>query len=226
LFLAGSSPEARAELCPMPLQTYLGVDPTCSEARLSGYAVLDEQARLLAVGLVATNEEILSLASHWRPRLVALDAPLSWPLEPDSKGRQCELLLAHEGIGTFRTTRRTIIRALVERGIRLAAAVRSQGLEVIEIYPYGSKVRLFGRPIPKKTTPEGRTWLRQRLEPLVTDLARHCGSLSHDELDAMVAAYTALLYDRDVAEEVGDPAEGRICLPLTQRGPRLPIHQA
>jgi len=198
----------------MPLQTYLGVDPTSSEARPSGYAVLDEQARLLAVGLVATNEEILSLASHWRPRLVALDAPLSWPLEPDSKGRQCELLLAHEGIGTFRTTRRTIIRALVERGIRLAAAVRSQGFEVTEIYPYGSKVRLFGRPIPKKTTPEGRTWLRQRLEALVTDLARHCGSLSHDELDAMVAAYTALLYDRGQAEEVGDPSEGRICLPL------------
>ena len=213
-FLAGSSLEARAALCPMPLQTYLGVDPTCSEARLLGYAVLDEQARLLAVGLVTTDEQILSLAERWRPCLVALDAPLSWPFDLESKGRQCELLLAHEGIGTFRTTRRTIIRALIERGIGLAAAVRAQGFKVIEIYPYGSKVRLFRRPIPQKTTPEGRAWLRQRLEALVPGLAEHQGTLSHDELDAVVAAYTALLRDRGLAEEVGDPNEGPICLPL------------
>jgi predicted nuclease with RNAse H fold len=198
----------------MPSATYLGVDPTSSEARPSGYAVLDKQARLLAVGLVATDEEILSLALSWRPRLVALDAPLSWPLEPDGKGRQCELLLAHEGIGTFRTTSKTIIRALIERAIPLAATIRSQGFEVIEIYPYGSKVRLFGRPIPRKTTPEGRAWLRRRLEMLVPGLADHRGPLSHDELDAVVAAYTALLRDRGLAEEVGDPSEGRICLPL------------
>jgi predicted nuclease with RNAse H fold len=198
----------------MPSATYLGVDLTSSEARPSGYAVLDEQARLLAVGLVASDEEILSLASRWRPRLVALDAPLSWPLEPDGKGRQCELLLAREGIGTFRTTGRTIIRALVERAIPLAATIRSQGFEVVEIYPYGSKVRLFGRPIPRKTAPEGRTWLRRRLETLVPGLSDHTGPLGHDELDAVVAAYTALLRDRGQAEDVGDPVEGRICLPV------------
>jgi predicted nuclease with RNAse H fold len=213
-FLAGSSPEDRAELCPTPLQTYLGIDLTSSAARPSGYAVLDEQASLLAVGLVATSEEILSLASRWRPRLVALDAPLSWPLDPDSRGRRCELLLAREGIGTFRTTRRTIIRALIERAIPLAVTIRSQGFEVVEIYPYGSKVRLFGRPIPRKTTPEGRTWLRRRLEGLVPGLADRRGPLSHDELDAVLAAYTTVLRDRGQTEEVGDPVEGQICLPL------------
>ena len=209
----------------MPLQTYLGVDLASSAARPSGYAMLDERAGLLAVGLVATDEEILSLASHWRPRLVALDAPLSWPLEPDSKGRQCELLLAHEGIGTFRTTRRTIIRALIERGIGLAAAARSQGFEVIEVYPYGSKVRLFGRPIAKKTTPEGSAWLRRRLEALVPNLSDHPSPLGHDELDALVAAYTALLCDRGLTEDVGDPAEGRICLPFRRWGSWRPTRE-
>jgi predicted nuclease with RNAse H fold len=92
--------------------------------------------------------------------------------------------------------------------------LRAQGFAVIEVYPYASKVRLFGRPIPKKTTPEGKVWLHQRLEVLVPDLANYQGSLTHDELDAAVAAYTALLRDRDLTEEVGDPAEGRICLPL------------
>jgi predicted nuclease with RNAse H fold len=198
----------------MPSQTYLGIDLTSSEARPSGYAVLDEEARLLAVGLMATDGEILSLASCWRPRLVAIDAPLSWPSGVGSKGRQCELLLAHEGIGTFRTTRRTIIRGLVERGIELAGVLRARGFEVVEVYPYGSKVRLLGQPIPRKTTPGGRAWLRQRLEVLLSDLADHKGLLSHDELDAVVAAYTALLRDRGLTEEVGHPVEGQICLPL------------
>jgi predicted nuclease with RNAse H fold len=197
----------------MPPATYLGLDPTASDARPSGYAVVDEQAQLLAVGLVTTDEDILELTSRWRPRLVALDAPLSWPLDPESKGRQCEIRLAREGIGTFRTTRRTIIRALVERGIALSADVRSRGFEVIEVYPYGSKVRLFGRPIPKKTAPEGGAWLRRRLEGLIPSLAHHDGPLTHDELDAVVAAYTTLLRDRGLTEDVGDPVEGVICVP-------------
>ena len=198
----------------MSSRTYLGFDLASSAARPSGYAVLDQRTRLRAVGLVTTDEEVLALASRWRPRLVALDAPLSWPTGIESKGRLCELQLADEGIGTFRTTRRTIIRALVERAIPLATAIRSEGFEVIEIYPYGSKVRLFGRGIPKKTTTEGGAWLRRRLEGLIPNLADHQGSLNHDELDAVVAAYTALLHDRGLSEEVGDVAEGVICLPL------------
>jgi predicted nuclease with RNAse H fold len=198
----------------MPLLTYLGIDLTSSPARPSGYAVLNEQALLVAVGLVGTNEEILSLAFRWRPRLVALDAPLSWPSSPESRGRQCELELAHQGIGSFRTTGRTIVRALIERAIPLAAEMRVRGLEVIEVYPYGSKVRLFGRGIPRKTTSEGRAWLHRRLEELVPSLAGHQGPLSHDELDAVVAAYTAFLRDRGLAEQAGDPAEGLIWLPL------------
>jgi len=200
----------------MPSKTYLGIDLASSAARPSGYAVLDAQARLQAVGLLATDDDILSLASHWRPRLVGLDAPLSWPSDLDSSGRQCEVLLAREGIGTFRTTRRTIIRSLVERGIALAGALRSQGFQVIEVYPYGSKVRLLGRSIPKKTTPEGVAWLREQLEGLIPDLAGHIGPLSHDELDAVMAAYTAFLRERGLTEDVGDPAEGQVCLPLTE----------
>ena len=198
----------------MSSRTYLGVDLASSAARPSGYAVLDERTRLRAVGLVTSDEEILSLASRWHPCLVALDAPLSWPSARESTGRESELQLAREGIGTFRTTSRTIIRPLVERGMALSGAMREQGLAVIEVYPYGSKVRLFGQRIPKKTTAPGRAWLRGRLEALIPRLADRQDPLTHDELDAVVAAYTALLRDRGQAEEVGDPAEGLICLPL------------
>ncbi|HLA81078.1 MAG TPA: hypothetical protein VJP78_05505, partial [Thermoleophilia bacterium] len=82
------------------------------------------------------------------------------------------------------------------------------GFPVIEVYPYGSKVRLFGRAIPKKTRPEGRAWLRQRLEGLIQGLA-DCGRpLGHDELDALVAAYTALVRDRARRKRWETPSKG------------------
>jgi predicted nuclease with RNAse H fold len=56
----------------------------------------------------------------------------------------------------------------------------------------------------------GRRWL----EGLVPDLARHLGALTHDELDAVLAAYTALLRERGLTGDVGDPTEGQVCLPL------------
>jgi predicted nuclease with RNAse H fold len=84
---------------------------------------------------------------------------------------------------------------------------------VMEVYPYASKVRLFGRPIPKKTTKAGRQWLRQRLEGLVPGLREHRRPLGHDQLDAIVAAYTAYLHGRGQAEAVGDPQEGVIYVP-------------
>jgi predicted nuclease with RNAse H fold len=59
------------------------------------------------------------------------------------------------------------------------------GIPVIEVYPYVSKVRLWGKGMPKKT----------------------------DQLDAIVAAYTAYLYACGLAEGVGDRDEGMIYLP-------------
>ena len=44
-------------------------------------------------------------------------------------------------------------------------------------------------------------------------LREHEGRLSHDHLDAIVAAYTAYLHGRGQAEAVGDPEEGVIYVP-------------
>ncbi|GAG46451.1 unnamed protein product, partial [marine sediment metagenome] len=38
-------------------------------------------------------------------------------------------------------------------------------------------------------------------------------ALGHDELDALVAAYTARLFAAGQAEELGEELEGTICLP-------------
>jgi predicted nuclease with RNAse H fold len=207
--------------------SYLGIDPTSAPRRPSAFAVLDDQGILQDVGLVAEDDDILALAARWRPRYLAIDAPLSLPrgmccleescpcapASPDGL-KAAERALLKEGIGLFRTTKRSIIKAMIYRAIGLRRALEEGGHAVMEVYPYASKVRLFGRPIPKKTTKAGRQWLRRRLEGRVPSLREHEeGRLGHDELDAIVAAYTAYLHGQRQAEALGDPHEGAIYVP-------------
>jgi len=206
--------------------TYLGIDLTSSPRRPSAYAVLDGGGRLADVGLAREDAELLALTDRWRPRIVAIDAPLSLPrglccleeacsCRPVAAGglKAAERELYRQGISLYATTKRSIIKAMVYRAIGLRCTLEAQGIPAIEVYPYASKVRLFGRPIPRKTTPAGRRWLRARLEGLVPGLREHEGRLGHDQLDAVVAAYTAYLHDHGLAEGVGDPEEGLIWLP-------------
>jgi predicted nuclease with RNAse H fold len=205
---------------------YLGIDPASAPRRPSAFAVLDDQGRLHDLGLAREDDDILALARRWRPRYLAIDAPLSLPqgmccleescpcapTSPDGL-KAAERALLKEGIGLFRTTKRSIIKAMVYRAIGLRRALAERGYAAMEIYPYASKVRLFGRPIPKKTTKAGRQWLRRRLEGLVPGLREHEGRLGHDQLDAIVAAYTAYLHGQGQVEAVGDREEGVIYVP-------------
>ena len=208
---------------------YFGLDLTGS-SRPSGYAVLDAGAQLLDVGLVATDDEIAALVERSGAATVAIDAPLGLPaglccLEAScacapSKPpgiRASELAVRGRGYGLYHTTKRSIIRTMVYRGIALRRAFEARGLRVLEVYPYATKAALFGRRMPKKTTREGVRWLRERLAARVGGLDASDGSLTHDELDAVVAAYTALLLDRDEAEPLGDPSEGAIIVPMAGR---------
>ena len=158
---------------------------------------------------------------------MAIDAPLSLPrglccLEeacpcrpaaPDGL-KAAEHELFRQGISLYATTKRSIIKRMIYRAMGLRRTLEERGIPVIEVYPYASKVRLGGKAkMPKKTTPAGRQWLRERLAELVPGLAECSVRLGHDQLDAIVAAYTAYLYDRGQAEGVGDPDEGLIWVP-------------
>jgi predicted nuclease with RNAse H fold len=208
---------------------YFGLDLTGS-ARPSGYAVLDASARLDDVGLVATDADIITLVERSGATTVAIDAPLGLPaglccLEAScpcapwaTPGiRASELAVRARGYGLYHTTKRSIIRTMVYRGIALRRTFEARDLRVLEVYPYATKAALFGRPIPKKTTPEGRRWLRERLATRVANLDGLARPLNHDELDAIAAAYTAVLLDRGEAEPLGDPTEGAIVVPTTKR---------
>ena len=208
-----------------PTNTYFGLD-FASPAHISGYAVLDAAGSLLDVGRAGDDAEIIALIHRSRARKIAIDCPLGLPagfdcLDPahpcvatSPKGiRESELAVRALGYGLYFTTKKTIIRAMVLRGIALRRTLEARDLHVLEVYPYATKRVLFGNPIPKKTTPVGLRWLRDHTTTLVPTLAGIERDLTHDELDAVIAAYTALLFARGEAAALGNEAEGTIIVP-------------
>ena len=204
----------------------LGLDLTTSSHKKTAYAVLDKEMVLLATGFVGNDKEIIALADELYPILVAIDAPLSLPLglccleescscHPISSGsgRQCERDLSALGIGCYYTSKRSIIKGMVYRAIALKEGLEGQGFEVIEVYPYASRVRLFGK-LPRKTTVAGRRTLQVKLRYLISSLPTPKEQLlSHDLLDALLAAYTGILYLKGQTQALGDPVEGLLHLP-------------
>jgi predicted nuclease with RNAse H fold len=204
----------------------LGIDLTATEQRPSACAALDVAARVLDLRLCQTDNDLLALAEEYRPEVVAIDAPLSLPAGLDCleetcpcrqtlphKGRACEQALARLGIGCYFTTKRSLIKTMVYRGIALQVELVRRGLTVIEVYPFATRRRLFGR-LPGKATRAGREALWARLRPLLASGPALPEALpSHDVLDALLAAYTGLLYAHHQAEALGDPTEGLLWLP-------------
>jgi len=209
---------------------FVGIDLTTSPKKNTACAVLDAELRLQDRVSLGSDKEIAAFVEAHCPALVAIDAPLSLPLgfccleetcscQPFSpcKGRQCERELSALGIGCYYTTKRSIIKGMVCRGIRLKAGLEKQGHTVIEIYPYASKLRLFG-PLPKKTTVAGRRALQEGLQRLFLSVpSPQENLLSHDALDAILAAYTGFLYNCDRTEALGDPSEGLLHIPIRRK---------
>ena len=108
---------------------------------------------------------------------------------------------------------------MVYRGMRLKKELEARGDKVIKVYPYASKIHLFGKGIPPKRKLEGLIFLRQHLSRLLPNLSSPVNEFNHDMCDAAIAAYTAYLHSKGRTEAVGDPSEGVIYVPvLLHRG--------
>lgn len=134
--------------------------------------------------------------------------------------------------------------AWMQLGFRLYAELKAAGFVqyppaarrcVLEVYPYACYTVLLGHLPLRKDSLEGRMQRQLLLlqegidvpDPMraFEEITRHHlleGNLylptllTHDELDALVSAYTAYLAVRrpDSVTLVGDPAEGQIVLPV------------
>ncbi len=206
--------------------TVIGIDLSASSKRGSAFALLDERAGLLGCSQFFEPDELDACLEEHRPKLVAIDAPLSLPLGLDCleeshpcsptnsyKGRSAEQELAQIRIGCFFTTKRSIIKAMIYRGQAISQGLSKQGYKVIEVYPYATRVILFGEKMPPKNTSRGLAYLKDRLATKVTGLDGYIDKLNHDGCDAILAAYTAWLHCNDQTDALGIPEEGHIIVP-------------
>jgi predicted nuclease with RNAse H fold len=190
----------------------LGIDLTSTAAKPSACLGLDSKLQLVYFGFLSEDSDILAMASFHLPEVIAIDAPLSLSAST-KKGRACERQLAALGIPCYFTTEKSIIKKMVYRGIELKNKLATRGFHVIEVYPYASKVRLLGKTIPRKTTPQGINFLKEHLRILLPSLKPYLGMFDHNLCDAAIAAYTASLYCQNMADALGNNEEGLIFIP-------------
>ncbi|MBE0479895.1 MAG: DUF429 domain-containing protein [Dehalococcoidia bacterium] len=205
---------------------FAGIDLTSSERKASAYALLTSGMTPALRTSLYTDAAILDAVDEDQPSIVAIDAPLTLPaglccLNEEcgcapvslSRGRACERELARMGIPCYFTTKKCIIRPMVYRAAIIRDSLLARGHRVIEVYPYASKVRLWGRPPYRKATAKGLEYLHQRLAALIPGLANIAVRLDHDRCDALIAAYTAYLEHGGKTDIVGDPDEGTLSIP-------------
>lgn len=204
----------------------LGIDLTSSSKRPSAFALVNKSAELAELGRIKTTEEIIDFVKHVQPSLIAIDAPLTLPLgldcleedhdctqKLDLKGRTAEQELAAMHIGCFFTTKRSIIKTMIYRAVSLYEDLAGQGFNVVEVYPYATKVLLFGTNIPPKNSVRGLQFLKEKTSELISGLEPHQASLDHNACDALLAAYTGSLHLRDRTDLLGLAEEGHIVVP-------------
>jgi len=210
---------------------FFGIDLTSTETKPSPCLCLNDKLEVVYHGLLSTNSDISTAVGLNSSKVVAIDAPLSLPsglcclgescgCQPRNPwcGRWCEQELAHRAMPCYFTTKKSIIKRMVYRGMMLKNRLSRQGCEVIEVYPYASKVCLFGKPVPRKTTAEGLFWLREKLSALFTNRQPFLEQWNHHLCDAAIAAYTGFLYARGKTEALGNVEEGLIYIPTDSYG--------
>ncbi|MEM3363909.1 MAG: DUF429 domain-containing protein [Candidatus Micrarchaeia archaeon] len=123
--------------------TIIGIDLAGSEKRDSGLAIMRKNV-FIHVGIVHTDNEILKIIKEAKPKLVAIDAPLTLPKgrksinqKNDVHFRECDIQLRERRIRFFPITLGPM-RMLTKRGIKLKKQIEKQRRRVIEVFPGAS----------------------------------------------------------------------------------------
>jgi len=189
----------------------IGIDLAGSEKRNTGICVLNENLEAKCF-VVHKDEEILNLIEKIKPNLIAIDAPLSLPKGRKSLDRrekihfrECDKKLWELGIKFFPITLGPM-RMLTKRGTKLRKILERKGYKVIEVYPGATQDIL---KIARKSA--GLEKLREDLKKLGIKIEKR--ELTHDELDAITAAFTGYLYLKRLTLSLGDDKEGVIVVP-------------
>lgn len=152
--------------------------------------------------------------------IIAIDAPLSRP--EHGTMRECETRLRKHGIACYPSGADWVSK-WVGKGIKLKEwAQKETCAKVIEVYPYASRRALGIGAEVKKKTKEGRLIIQDGLLRLIEGLGEITKDalLSDDELDAILAAYTAYCEGTGIAIKI-DGMDGEIYLPVKRKNHRI-----
>ena len=155
------------------------------ESRPTGLCILRDMKA--ETSLVYKDQEVLKRIEESKPKIVAIDAPLSLPegrevIEQRTNVhlRECDKELLRRGIKFFPITLGPM-RKLTNRGMNLRRTLENKQFRVIEVYPGGAQDVLG---IPRKQ--QGLERLRAGLEKVgVRGLNNR---MSNHELDAVTCA--------------------------------------
>lgn len=213
----------------MRVEHFVGIDLSASTRRPSACAALCQGPRIEALAYHHSDGELQAFLEGHLPCLTGIDAPLFLPrglccLEPTCScqpslpdpGRRAERALSKRRIGCFYVTKRSFAKPWIYRGLSLRERLEGLGYPLLEVYPYATKVRLFGRSMPRKTGQEGLAFLKERLAQLLPELPQYSLKLDHHLCDAILCAYTAFLYSQGKAEALGDAEEGLLYIPALE----------
>jgi len=195
------------------MSAVVGLDLAGVETRPTGYCRLTglkaETANLYA------DAEIITCIEEAKPKVVAIDAPLSLP--PGRKSiedrsgehlRASDRELLRRGIKFFPITLGPM-RKLTTRGINLRSILEGKGFKVLEVYPGGAQ-DIWG--VPRKQL--GLDKLKAGLEGLgVVGLK---DGLSDHELDAVSCALVGKLFLEGKSVTYGLPDDG-IVMPAGEK---------
>jgi predicted nuclease with RNAse H fold len=169
----------------------VGLDLAGVESRPSGLCILMNMEA--ETSLVYKDEEVLKRIRESKPKIVAIDAPLSLPSGRESVEqrtnvhlRECDKELLRRGIKFFPVTLGPM-RKLTSRGISLRRTLEKKHFRVIEVYPGGAQ-DILG--IPRKQ--RGLERLRAGLEKV--GIGGLNSRMSHHELDAVTCALVGKLF--------------------------------
>ncbi|KXA91135.1 hypothetical protein AKJ63_01855 [candidate division MSBL1 archaeon SCGC-AAA259D18] len=170
----------------------LGIDLAGKVDNPSGVAVLEESS--IRTDILNSDEEIIDICKSQGSKIIAIDAPLSFPEKGNLREADSELI--RRGHRVLPPTLGGM-RPLTERGIRMARELCELEFEVIEVHPRTSGKILFG----SESRDEWVSKLREGDWNLSSGFSEH-------EIDSIVAAVTGFLYLEDRTEEVGEQGEG------------------
>ena len=181
----------------------------CIRDSPTGICLLKENLEA-QLSIAYQDQEIFKVAEKFKPAIIGIDAPLSFPARGGL--RACDRKLIAMKIRVLSPLLGGM-RKLTQRAIRLKDRFEAQNMKVIECFP-GAARRILKLPGKK----ESGEMAVEALAKLGVKIGKTTPSIH--EIDATLVALTAKLYLEGLAEPVGN-REGQIVIPKPEALKRL-----